>query len=386
MTSISERSVFMDNANKVSCPVIVDPNPEDYDEKSREYQGCPSIAMTKNGRIFVAWYAGGFNEPHMDNYNLVHFSDDNGKTWSQMCVVIPSSKELQIHALDIQLWVDPEGVLHIFWVQNNVDKAEIHNSPEDFGKKIWEGDTVYVDGYSFGDYTHAEWEITCENPDADKLVFSNPRYLFDGFLRCKPTVLKNGAYLYCNYAQIYDRYAYSLSYDKGQMFEKHLGGKKIGNTYDETMAYQRKDETIVMLARTEKGYIAESVSKDGGKSFGDGKATDIPNPNSRFYVAKLPSGRVLLINNDHNLQREVMTAYLSEDDGVTWKYKNCINFGDHTTYPDADAYNDTVYLVYDHDRTGAKEIIFCKFTEEDIINGNPIKEQIISKAYGKTEC
>ena len=86
--------------------------------------------------------------------------------------------------------------------------------------------------------------------------------------------------------------------------------------------------------------------------------------------------------NDHNKVREVMTAYLSEDDGFTWKYKNCINFSDHTTYPDAEVHNGTIYAIYDHDRTGAKEIILCKFTEEDIINNNPIKEQIISKAYG----
>ena len=125
----------MNNANKFSCPVIVNPDPKDYDEKSRDYQGCPTIAITKKGRIFAAWYAGGFNEPHMDNYNLVHFSDDDGKTWSDMCVVIPSSKELLIHALDIQLWIDPDNTLHVFWVQNNVIKAEKNNSPEDFGKK-----------------------------------------------------------------------------------------------------------------------------------------------------------------------------------------------------------------------------------------------------------
>lgn len=372
----------MGNADKLSCPVIVNPNPKDYDEKTRDYQGCTSIAITKNGRIFVAWYAGGFDEPHPDNYNLVHYSDDDGKTWSDMCVVIPSSKELLIHALDIQLWMDPDDVLHIFWVQNNISKAEKHNAPEDFGKQIWEGRTVFVDGYSFGDYKHAEWEIVCENPDADELVFSEPRYLFDGFLRCKPLVMKNGAYLYFNYAQVYDRYMYSISYDKGKTFETRFGGKRICDTYDETMAYQREDSTVVMLARTSLGCIAESVSEDSGLTFSDAIKTDVLNPNSRFYVEKLPSGRVLLINNDHSSQREVMTAYLSEDDGFTWKYKNCINFSDHTTYPDAQVYNGTIYLIYDHERTGAKEIILCKFTEEDIINNNPIKEQIISKAYG----
>lgn len=373
----------MNNADKYSCPVIVNPNPENYDEKTRDYQGCPTIAVTKKGRVFVGWYAGGFNEPHMDNYNLVHYSDDDGKTWSDICVVIPSSKELLIHVLDIQLWIDPDGALHVFWVQNNVEKADIHNAPEDFGKQIWEGRGLYVDGYYFNDWKHAEWEIVCENPDADELVFSEPRYLFDGFLRCKPLVMKNGAYLYFNYAQVYDRYMYSISYDKGKTFETRFGGKRICDTYDEAMAYQREDSTVVMLARTNLGCVAESVSTDNGLTFSDARETDILNPCTRFYVEKLPSGRVLLINNDHRKVREVMTAYLSEDDGVTWKYKNCINFGDHTTYPDAQVYNGTIYLIYDHERTGAKEIILCKFTEEDIINNNPIKEQIISKAYGK---
>ena len=165
-------------------------------------------------------------------------------------------------------------------------------------------------------------------------------------------------------------------------FETRFGGKKIPTPYDETMAYQRKDGSVVMLARTEKGCIAESVSTDNGLTFSDARETDILNPNTRFYVSKLPSGRVLLINNDHSSKREVMTAYLSEDDGITWKYKNCINFGDHTTYPDAEYYNGTIYVIYDHNRTVDKEIILCKFTEDDIINNNPIKEQIISKAYG----
>lgn len=373
----------MNNAKKYSCPIIYNPNPNDYDEKIRDYQGCPSIAITRKGRIFVAWYAGGFNEPHMDNYNLVHYSDDDAKSWSDLCLVIPSSRELLIHALDIQLWMDPDDRLHVFWVQNNVEIATIHNSPEDYGKKIEGENGVYVDGYYFNDNQHSEWEIICENPDADKLVFSEPRFLFHGFLRCKPFVLKNGTYMYCNYNQLCERYAYSLSCDKGKTFTSYYGGKKIRTPYDETMAYQMEDLTVRMLARTAEGYIAESVSIDNAQTFSDGEATDLLNPNSRFYVTKLPSGRVLLINNDHKIEREMMTAYLSEDDGKTWKYKNCINVNDHTTYPDAEIYNGTIYLIYDHERTRAKEIILCRFNEDDIINNNPITQQIISKAYGK---
>lgn len=35
----------------------------DVSEKHRAWQGCPTIAGTKNGRIFAGWYTGGAFEP-----------------------------------------------------------------------------------------------------------------------------------------------------------------------------------------------------------------------------------------------------------------------------------------------------------------------------------
>ena len=65
------------------------------------------------------WYAGGTREPHMDNYNLLIYSDD-GKSWSKPLLVIPSSYEMCVQALDIQIYIDREGALHVCWVQNNM--------------------------------------------------------------------------------------------------------------------------------------------------------------------------------------------------------------------------------------------------------------------------
>ena len=47
---------------------------------------------------------------------------------------------------------------------------------------------------------------------------------------------------------------------------------------------------------------------------------------------------------------------------------------------DVDFHNGHIYLTYDRERTGAKEILFLSFTEEDIINNDiPLIPQIISK-------
>ncbi|MBO4356299.1 MAG: exo-alpha-sialidase, partial [Clostridia bacterium] len=96
--------------------VVFRPKEKIYtDEHIREYQGCPTIATTRKGRIFLGWYSGGATEPHIDNFNILSCSDDFGKTWRQV-LVIPGSRAMGIHALDIQLWTAPDGSLYVYWV------------------------------------------------------------------------------------------------------------------------------------------------------------------------------------------------------------------------------------------------------------------------------
>ncbi|MBO5746277.1 MAG: bifunctional 4-hydroxy-2-oxoglutarate aldolase/2-dehydro-3-deoxy-phosphogluconate aldolase [Clostridia bacterium] len=74
-----------------------------------------------------------------------------------------------------------------------------------------------------------------------------------------------------------------------------------------------------------------------------------------------------------------MTVQLSEDDGKTWRYKVCLDPRNPNSYPDADYRDGKIYLIYDRGRTTHKEIIFAAFTEEDIIKGNKIELNVISK-------
>jgi hypothetical protein len=368
-----------EKAAKVACKLIYKPEDPVYiDESIRKYQGCPTIAITKGGRIYLGWYSGGTQEPHIDNFNLLVYSDDQGKSWSKPLLVIPSSRENLIHALDIQLWTAPDGRLFVFWVQNNVKPADLTDSD---GKPIYTGHKV--DGFIFNDRTHAEWVTICDNPDAEEPVFSEPRYLDKGFLRCKPLVLDNGAWLNFNYDQVSDRYGYSISYDNGKTYEHRYGAKKIPTPFDEGMAYQKYSGEIRMFARTSVGEIAESSSFDNAITWTEAKTSGIPNANTRLFISRTPSGRIVLVNNDHNKVRCRMTVYLSEDDGESWKYKRCIDERKSISYPDVDFYDGYIYLTYDRERSGAesaREILFAKFTEDDIINlENPIEIKIVSK-------
>ena len=125
-----------------------------------------------------------------------------------------------------------------------------------------------------------------------------------------------------------------------------------------------------MLARCRKsaGVLAESTSTDGGKTWNTA-LTAIPNPGSRFFIKRLRSGRILLVNNWHNKERICLSAALSEDDGKTWKHRLLLD-NRRCSYPDAvQGKNDEIYIVYDNLRSSAKEILICRITEEDIIKG-----------------
>ncbi len=364
----------MKNADKIACEPLYKPKSEKYDKDIRTFQGCPTLAVTNGGRIYLGWYAGGTGEPHMENYNLLIYSDDHGVTWSKPLIVIPSSYENRVHALDIQLFTDPSGALHLAWVQNNTDecRGEIPE-PHDYQP------VVVRDGWVFPDMQHSEWEIVCRNPDADEPEFSEPRFLFHGFLRCKPTFLKNGSWIYCAYDQLTDRYGYYISRDCGKTFTHYAGAKKIPTWFDETMAYQLEDGRVRMLARTSLGELAEAVSADNGETWGPSALSGIVCADTRFFVKKLPSGRVLLITNDHRTERRNMTLLLSEDDGKTWKYKKCIDTRSELSYPDADLSGEDIYLSYDRGRITEREILFCRFREQDIIENNEIPVSLVSK-------
>ncbi len=370
---------MIDNAKNIPCEVLMKPADEKYSEGIRRFQGCPTVAISRGGRIFAAWYSGGIREPHIDNYNLIVYSDDEGASWTKPVVVIPGSRERLTHSLDIQLWTAPNGALHVYWVQNNVEKAWV-KVPE--GQETAKLDTeqgLYSDGYIFPDYRHAEWRMVCDDPDAEELVFSAPEYIDTGFLRCKPLVTKSGRQINFNYDQLSERYGYSISDDGGKTFKRLYGGRKIGISFDETMAYQRRDGSIRMFARSPEREIIQSFSYDDGLTWMDGEKSGIINPDTRFYISRTPSGRVILVNNDCFETRARMSIWLSDDDGETWKYKKVIDERNDVSYSDVDFCDGKIYLVYDRSRTGEKEILFCRFTEDDVINGSDIEIKIISK-------
>ena len=155
--------------------------------------------------------------------------------------------------------------------------------------------------------------------------------------------------------------------------------------FDETMVLELRNHELLMFARSEQQCIARSVSRDGGRSWSDGARTDLVAPSSRFFIARLPSGSVLRISNNHPEERRNLTAFLSDDDCWTWKYSLLLDEREPVSYPDAAMSSDgTIRILYDRGRTTDKEILFARISEEDIRRGAPgdqtILKHLVSKA------
>ena len=328
---------------------IVHTSPEECFQSSRRlWQGCPTIECTPKGRLLAGWYSGGMREPDMMNYNLLVRSDDDGNTWSEPILVIESDASQGIRCIDIQLWQDPTGKFWLFWTQTIGWNTLI---PE-----------------------HREtWAMTTSDPDAEQISWSEPFYVTDGFLRCKPTVLHDGRYLLCAYDSNSSYYQYSESSDAGMNWEVHRAGRKLPTLFDESMILEQCDGTLRLFARTNNtGFIAESISHDGGKSWSDGENTSLTAPGSRFYIARLASGNLLRINNNCASARKNLTAFLSTDDGATWPYSILLDDRETTSYPDAAQGKDGfIYIVHDWNRTTDKTIYLSRLTEADIMAGRP---------------
>ena len=124
-----------------------------------------------------------------------------------------------------------------------------------------------------------------------------------------------------------------------------------------------------MYVRTEYG-VAESVSQDGGLTWSEGYPSKITGPCSRFFIRRLRSGRLLLVNHYQFTGRSHLTASLSDDEGVTWYGHLLLDERSQVSYPDGVECEDgNIYIIYDRDRLGMGDILLSVFREEDVLAG-----------------
>jgi predicted neuraminidase len=117
------------------------------------------------------------------------------------------------------------------------------------------------------------------------------------------------------------------------------------------------------------GYIVRSESRDGGRTWSEGRDSAFPNPNAAVDFLKLRSGRLLLIYNNSMNRRTPLTVALSSDEDRNWPIRRNICEGNNDFgYPTAlQAQDGRIHLVFTSDRRSV--VNHAVFDEDWVLQG-----------------
>ncbi len=355
----------------MSAVQISAPNKDKHFTPARQFQGIPGIEIAPNGRLWATWYSGGVTEGP-DNFVLLVTSDDDGKTWSEPVAVVDPSGN--VRAYDPVLWHDPQGRMWLFWAQSLSKDGKIH------------------DGRA------GVWGAWTKDSGSANPKFTEPVRIADGVMMNKPTVFSNGEWAMptavweCQEPKLEEmkhvRFSnITVSSDNGKSFQLRGSADVPERCFDEHMIVELKDGRLWMLVRTHYG-IGQSFSKDKGKTWSPGEDSNLGGPNSRFFIRRLNSGNLLLINHTDTpasvardlckqgknwRPRSHLTAFISDNDGKTWKGGLLLDEREGVSYPDGvQNKNGVIRIIYDYQRYKQGDILMASFTEEDVLAGKPV--------------
>ena len=344
--------------------------PPRYSLEVDDFVMSVGLARSRGGHFWTGWIAG-----EDDDRAVAIFarSEDGGRTFEGPSYIVdPGYAKSGIHvsAVVANIWADPDGRIFAFWTQS----------------------LGYYDGRA------GSWYAVCENPDAAEPVWSEARRIGNGSALNNPAVLKSGEWLltcaqwprqvmsiehfgppvigpvvglHPELAKDCGIHVYASS-DRGATWRKRGFVPDVEKpSFQEAMVAERDDGSLFMLFRSQEGLMSCS-STDGGRTWSEPRPSGIRTTSARAYLARLASGRFLLVCNANPHApgvRSHLTAFLSEDGGTSWQGGLLLDARQPVSYPsgfqDADG---TIYVAYDHFRAGG-ELVMARFAEEDVRAG-----------------
>jgi hypothetical protein len=344
---------------------------------------CGAImTIAPNGDLLCAWLSGADKEPSPDNCVLLARSSDNGATWSEPTVLVPSG--------------EMAGILTNLFTTDDGERVIALGAH-------WPASREYTEWHYFR-IESGDNGMTWSQPVPIDLSDDGSRTLSIGHGQ-GPVRLTNGTYIYPGMS--YDlrpqplvapavelahatSEAEALAMPAGEgrgggKFSDYLMGCCVWIAPDDTAStWQRhglinnrplglieptvaemSDGRLVMLMRAEwGGFLWRADSEDGGITWSDAWQTDIPNAGSLVHLLRLTDGRHALLHNPtsgvvgQKGRRDPLSLWISDDDLQTWTIREDLLTGGQLAYPNAIQIDpNTLHFVYDHDR---RQVRFVK--------------------------
>lgn len=275
-----------------------------------------SLVETAPGDLLACWFHGS-GERTADDVIIQGARKRNGATAWRAPFLMADSQDLP--DCNPVLFIDPRGTLWLFWiaVQNNQWGGSLlkYRTSTDYagaGPPVWGWQDVIhcrprsMEGTFIGGMEAKE----------DKLL----RRL--GWMtRLHPIMLSETRMMLGLYSDVFNCSLAAFTEDWGQTwaFSDPING--YGNIQPSFV--RKADGTIVAMMRDNglPKQIRRATSSDGGITWSKVETMDIPNPGSSLECIALDSGRWVLVCNDAKKGRHWLTAYLSDDEGASWKWR-----------------------------------------------------------------
>lgn len=310
----------------------------------RWHNHSSSIVECPNGDLLVCWYHGS-GERTADDVIVEGARRRKGETrWSDRFLLADTPGFPDTNPC---LFIDPRGRLWLIWqtiIANEwhtaLAKYKISTRYTSDGPPVWDtADTLILKPGP--EFTEAiTRQIDADLPKIDALPVerqeraraffaairqraSDKYFMRMGWMtRVHPLALDERRLIMPLYSDGYSLSIMGLSDDGGETWSASAPLVSYGGVQPSVV--KKKDGTLVAYMRDNgppPKRVLVSESKDSGRTWGKVTDSDIPNPGSSVEVITLANGHWLIALNDTEQGRHRLSAWLSDDEGQTWKWQ-----------------------------------------------------------------
>lgn len=302
-----------------------------------------SIVETASGDLIACWFHG-HGERRSDDVQISGARKRTGESaWSAPFVMADTPDLPDCNPV---LFIDPRGMLWLFWiaVQDNewggsLLKYRIASSYTKDGPPEWEWqdvihcrpvdiDPLFFDALSESEKMYAEYLKTNDRlrGEIETIKVRGKEKLTQrlGWMtRLHPIMLSDTRMMLGLYSDVFNCSLAGFTEDWGKtwQFSKPIVSPELGNIQPSFVKTSKGDIVAFMRDNGVPKRIRRAESHDGGISWGPISKLDIPNPGSSLECIALSNGHWVMVCNDTENGRHILSAYLSDDEGATWKWK-----------------------------------------------------------------